>query len=367
MKTHFIFLVFFTAFNYTVIAQDNTNKHKLFNLLSIQLNDGTKLKGFLTLDSKDQIQLTDFNLGNLILSKDKINDLDSLRITGDVLLETINKFTYFGRIISINEKTLTLNNSSLNNFEIELNQIDKITPADAYVNRKGKAWFTNPNATRYFFAPSAIPLNKREGYFQNIYLLANSVNVGITNNITIGGGVVIPLLFYVTPKISYKVAKNFYAGAGVLYTQSFIKDFDLSASIGYGLITIGNTEHNFTIGSGYGMARFDKKYKETPMPIFTLNGMTRISKKISLVTENWLIPRAGYNKEVQSATPDPYSGGVMFESIYVNQNFYTMAASAGLRIMPGLRTSVDFSVVSIKASPIQDYMFLPYLDFVYKF
>lgn len=367
MKTLLILVLLFFVFNIAASAQVTSEKNKPFTLLSLQLNDGTKLKGFMVSDSKNEIQLTDFNLGNIIISKDKISDFDSLIIKNEVLLETINRFTYFGKLISINNKTLTLNNSTLSNFEIELNQIDKITPADAFVNRKGKAWFTNPNATRYFFAPSAIPLNKREGYFQNIYLLANSVNVGITNNITIGGGVVIPLLFYVTPKISYKVAKNFYAGAGVLYTQSFIKDFDLSASIAYGLITIGNTEHNITIGSGYGMARFDKKYKETPMPIFTLNGMTRISKKISLVTENWLIPRAGYNKEIQSSTPDPYSGGVMFETIYMNQNFYTMAASAGLRIMPGLRTSVDFSVVSIKASPIQDYMFLPYLDFVYKF
>lgn len=367
MKTLVTVFLFAILFNCSINAQDNNIKDKSFKLLSIQLTDGTKLRGFIISESQNEIQITDFNLGPLLLSKEKISDLDSILISGDVLVETTNKYTYFGKLINVSNKSLTLNNPTLTNFEIELNQIDKITPADAYVNRKGKAWFSNPNATRYFFAPSAIPLNKREGYFQNVYLLANSVNVGITNNITIGGGVVIPLLFYVTPKISYKLTKNFYAGAGVLYTQSFIKDFDLSASIGYGLITVGNTEHNFTIGSGYGMASFDKKYKETPMPIFTLNGMTRISKKISLVTENWLIPRAGYNKEVLTANKDPYSGEFMYEMVYVNQNFYTMAASAGLRIMPGLRTSVDFSVVSIKASPNQNYMFLPYLDFVYKF
>ena len=39
------------------------------------------------------------------------------------------------------------------------------------------------------------------------------------------------------PKISFKVARRFYLGAGVLFTQSFIHDFDLSAGIGYGLVT----------------------------------------------------------------------------------------------------------------------------------
>lgn len=224
--------------------------------------------------------------------------------------------------------------------------------------------FANPNATRYFFAPSAIPLKKQEGYFQNAYLLANSVNIGITDNITIGGGVFIPFLFYITPKISAKIATNFYIGGGVLFTQSFINDFDLSAGIGYGLVTYGNQEHNITIGSGYGFAKFNNEYKDTKMPIVVCNGMTRISKKMSLITENWLMPRRGYNKEVE--TTDPF-GEPMTESIYFNKDFYSAAVSLGLRLMPGIKTSVDFSIVGIRSNPGQNDIVLPYLDFVYKF
>lgn len=232
------------------------------------------------------------------------------------------------------------------------------------MNRRGKTWFTNPNATRYFFAPSAIPLKKKEGYFQNAYLLANSVNVGVTDNITIGGGVVIPLLFYVTPKISFKVADKFYLGGGVLFTESFIKDFGLSAGIGYGLATYGTYEYNATIGVGYGYAKFNKQYRSTPMPIITINSMARISKKMALVTENWLIPRGGYNKEI--LTTGPY-GEPMSEMVYQNKNFYSGALSLGFRFMPGVRTSVDFSVVGIRPNPGQNDVVLPYLDFVYKF
>jgi hypothetical protein len=130
MKTLLILVLLFFVFNIAASAQVTSEKNKSFILLSLQLNDGTKLKGFMVSDFKNEIQLTDFNLGNIIISKDKISDFDSLRIKNEVLLETINRFTYFGKLISINNKTLTLNNSTLSNFEIELNQIDKITPAD---------------------------------------------------------------------------------------------------------------------------------------------------------------------------------------------------------------------------------------------
>lgn len=259
---------------------------------------------------------------------------------------------------------MLLESKALGTISIRTNIINKITPANSYLSNKGAGWFANPNATRYLFAPSAIPLRKKEGYYQNAYLLANSVNVGLTNTITIGGGVVIPVLFYVTPKISFKARKNLYLGAGVLFTQSFISEIELSAGIGYGLITIGNQEHNFTIGAGYGFSKYDKKYKSTPMPIVTLNGMTRIGKKLSLITENWLIPRGGYNEERDTIYPGGMPG---VETIYVNKNFYSAAASLGIRIMPGIKTSIDFSVVGLQTNPNSTNLFIPYLDFVYKF
>jgi hypothetical protein len=123
-------------------------------------------------------------------------------------------------------------------------------------------------------------------------------------------------------------------------------------------------EHNITVGAGYGFAKFDNEYKSTPGPIVTVNGMTRIAKKVSLVTENWMIPRAGYTKEVTTYTSDgqPYS-----EMVNDERNFYSGALSIGLRFMPGIRTSVDFSVVGIRTDPGKNGLVLPYLDFVYKF
>ena len=55
--------------------------------------------------------------------------------------------------------------------------------------RNEKYWFPNPNATRLYFAPTAHMLRKGKGYFADYYLFSPSVVYGITDNITIGGGV----------------------------------------------------------------------------------------------------------------------------------------------------------------------------------
>ena len=333
-------------------------------LITSILNDGTKIRGILYRENDREIIVFDFNLGEVQVLKENVSSVEKQKIEDAVIIETINSASYFGTITGATAKTIILKSAFLDEFEIQSNTITKITIAGAYISHNGENWMVNPNATRYFFAPSAIPLKKKEGYYQNAYLLANSVNFGLTDNITFGGGVVIPLLFYVTPKISYQVSRNLYLGAGILFTQSFISDLNLSAGIGYGLITIGNGENNFTIGSGYGFSKFDSTYKNTQMPIVTLNGMTRVGKRLSLVTENWLIPRRSYEVEETFNGPDslPYT-----EMVTIEENFYTLAASLGLRFMPGAKTSVDFSVVGIRINPKDKYLVLPYLDFVYKF
>ena len=358
------FILFFIINLSFAFSQSSSNIDTNTTIITSTLKDGTKIWGTLQSENENEFVVFDFNLGKVKILKKDVNSEEKEKVKAAVIVETANNISYIGYIVTANPKTLLMRSDILDTFEIQTNTITKIISSGSYVNKKGGNWFSNPNSTRYFFAPSAIPLRKKEGYFQNAYLLANSVNIGVTNNLSLGGGVVIPLLFYVTPKISYQVSEDIYLGAGVLFTQSFITDFKLSAGIGYGLITIGNKEHNITIGSGYGFDKIDSNYRATKIPIITINGMTRIGKRLSLVTENWLIPRSTYN--VQHNVTDS-SGYSLIIEVPVKKNFYTFAGSLGLRFMPGVKTSVDFSVVGIKANPNSSYFFLPYLDFVFKF
>ena len=44
-------------------------------------------------------------------------------------------------------------------------------------------------ALQFVTAMKSIGLKKGEAYYQNAYVLANSVNIGITDNISLGGGI----------------------------------------------------------------------------------------------------------------------------------------------------------------------------------
>jgi hypothetical protein len=359
-----IFLVF--VIGKSSLAQKSINNltGNDFSIARIVLSDGSKLFGIIVIENDSVIILNDFTADTLTVKKQFVQSSSIIDAGNYLFVEANNEASYYGKIIAISNDSILLKSDILGLIKIKTTDIKNILPVGTPVSDKESVWFENPNATRYLFAPSAIPLKKKEGYYQNAYLLVNSVNVGITNNLTVGGGVVIPFLFYVTPKLSYKVAKNVYAGGGILFTQSFLTGLNLSAGIGYGLLTIGNNEYNFTIGSGYGFAKNNTDYKETPMPIITLNGMTRIAKKLSLVTENWLIPRRGYNIDVPAISPEGFE---YEERVFKNNVFYSLAASLGLRFMLSAKTSVDFSIVGIYSDPNTNFLALPYLDFVYKF
>jgi hypothetical protein len=59
---------------------------------------------------------------------------------------------------------------------------------------------------------------------------------------------------------------------------------------GYGVVTYGNPEHNVTLGLGCGF--FDGNLSSDSVKIFS--SMTRLSLRISLVSENWFFPTDVY-------------------------------------------------------------------------
>jgi len=211
----------------------------------------------------------------------------------------------------------------------------------------------NPNGTRYFFGPSAIPMGK--GYYQNVYLLMNSMNYGLSDHFSIGGGMVIPLLFFITPKVSVAVAKNVYLGVGFLAGTTIIPDAIISGGIPYGLVTVGNTENNLTLGVGYGMLWADGEYLRTRYPIFTVSGMKRLSNRFQLVSESWVVPYQATRYNYDSIS-------------YVETKSYSdevfVAPSLGLRMIVGSRASLDFAPIFVY---LNQGLVIPYLDFVYQF
>jgi len=207
---------------------------------------------------------------------------------------------FIGNILQKDSVNIVIRTSSIPKLEISISQIKSIDEVDKSNFKDGEYWFPNPHATRYLYGPSAIGLKKGEGYYQNTMLILNSFNVGITDYISIGGGLEListfaerTPIFFITPKVGFKVAEKFHAGGGVLYAN-FPPGFLPRNRSSFGTVfitgTYGSLEHNITGSLGWGFV--DGEFNERP--IITLSGMTRVSKRAALVTENWLIPTSDY-------------------------------------------------------------------------
>jgi hypothetical protein len=253
-----------------------------------------------------------------------------------------------GKFLQKDSIYIVIKTSSIPKIEIPVQQITSIKEIDPSNLKNGIYWFPNPNATRYFFAPSSFCLKKGEWYYQNTYLFFNLFNVGITNHISIGGGFEFlstfgsltggnfdPIFFF-TPKVGFKVLNKFNAGSGILYAS--VPGFDsanrTSLGIVYGIGTYGSIDHNITGGLGWGFVEGEFERR----PIIAISGMTRIAKKTSLITENWFIP---------------------------TNNYYGLI-SYGIRFF-GEKLAVDLAFVNSRDIIEEFFIGLPYIDFVVKF
>lgn len=202
--------------------------------------------------------------------------------------------------------------------------IDKITgfkevPVSSF--REGRYWFPDPNRTRLYFAPTARMLSAGEGYFSDYYLFFPGVAVGITDNITIGGGVsLFPFLefgeqlFYFTPKVGLSAGKQVSLAAGALILRIPDDDWDDPSFVGilYGVGTVGSEDNSLSIGIGYGFAGDELADK----PAVMIGGSSRVARRMALVTENWIIP--GVDEPLISYGVRFFGEGISVDLAFVN-------------------------------------------------
>lgn len=202
-----------------------------------------------------------------------------------------NGSEFIGSVISTTTDVLIFSTKDIPKVELPFTSIKSIERLSRNaLQSDGTYWFPNPNPTRYLFTNSAFNLEKGSGYYQNTYILLNSFNYGVTDFFSVGGGFelvstfsrdVTPIYFF-TPKIAFPIADKWRVGGGVLFAQA--DAFSIGTS--YGIITYGTTDRNVTAGLGWGF--FEGEF--APQPVINFSGMTRVKRKLSLVTENWLFP-----------------------------------------------------------------------------
>jgi hypothetical protein len=159
---------------------------------------------------------------------------------------------------------------------------------------RGKIWDENPNRTRHLWSPSALPLRAGEGYLSQKQLAFTTWAYGITDNVAILVGSVLPANFagpdganlIVALKAATKVADKFHIGAGF---ESFIIPTIGTLGVAFATATYGVPDAQVTINAGKPFA-FDSKNTATGDFMVSISAMWRFSRHYGLVSENIFIP-----------------------------------------------------------------------------
>jgi len=207
-------------------------------------------------------------------------------------VETTDGNKYNGKIVEKDEAKIVLMTEILGEISIPVIYIKEIQPIESRKMKDGQYWMENPQATRYFFSPNGYGLKGGEGYYQNVWVLFNSFAVGVTDYISLGGGIVPLFLFagtstpvWFTPKFSIPVVEEkFNVGGGALL-GTVIGEENAGFGILYGITTFGSKDKNVSLGLGYGYAAGD--WASSPM--INLNFMIRTGARGYFISENYYL------------------------------------------------------------------------------
>lgn len=217
----------------------------------------------------------------------------------------------FASIVELDEEQVVLVTVSGVRLEVDRSQLREIAPARGRV-QGGEFWSEDPGGTRLFFTATGRSLARGESYVGTYVVVLPFAAVGVTDRVTLAGGA--PVLFgefepfYLAPKVQVVRTPMAQASVGTLV---FLFD-DEMVGVAYGVGTFGNSDRALSAGLGYFYSG-DELVNE---PAFMLGGETRVSRRIKLISENYVLPdRVGY----------VLSGGVRF----IGDRFSTEVAVFG--------------------------------------
>lgn len=182
--------------------------------------------------------------------------------------------------------------------------------------------------TRLLFSPTGRPLARGAGYFSDHYVLFPGVAYGITDNLSLSGGMsVLPgygvseQLFYISPRLGKQFSESLSVSGGALYASGGEGLDHDAVTAGFAMATFGRPDRSVTIGGGVlrtvetrtegrvvnGRVIYDTRESASYTPALVVGGVSRLSRRIALVSENWLILHDDFNIKEQ-----PFALGVRF-------------------------------------------------------
>ena len=186
---------------------------------------------------------------------------------------------------------------------------------------------SDSNYTRLLFSPTGRPLRKGEGYFSDHYVVFPGVAYGLTDNISLGGGLsVVPglglseQLYYGSARVGKQFSERVAVSGGVLIARGGDSELD-TLGLGFVTATLGKPDKSLTLGAGVARTLSEEYYtgyvgsewqgnfrnKASYTPVVMVGGTARLSRRLALVSENWLILTEDFKLSEQ-----PFALGVRF-------------------------------------------------------
>lgn len=262
----------------------------------VTLKDGTVLKGKILVQERKSIQFQDEIIGKVTFRTKDVTSLEKVEPQEYYLVTLMNGTTIQGKIVDRKENELIMETANIGRITVDASKIKNIKSINPGNMKDGKYWFTTHVDAHYFLAPSAIPLRPGEAYYQNTMGAFNSFNIGITPNISCMGGIIIPTVVFISPRVNFKIAKGVYAGGGIFFADITSTPY---AGAGFGQITFGSRKGHVSAGGGYGYLGgiqryyYTNKIESIEFGMLFISGMKRLSPKTAIVTENWFAPTEG--------------------------------------------------------------------------
>jgi hypothetical protein len=231
--------------------------------------------------------------------------------------------TLTGRITAITVDSVRMRVSA-GEMAVARSAVIDVQVLDADRFRNGVYWFENPHATRLLFSSTAFPLEKGTGYYSNTWLALHTFATGLTDRLTLGGGLAwfpgVPLdetFYYLLPKYTVVNGRRSKLAVGALVGLLPFGGSDDRSSAGllYAVGTTGTQDSNLSAGLGWGYAGDELASN----PVAMIGGQHRLSRRISFISENWLFPIAGDTEGI-------YSYGLRFlgEGLTVDLAFFSL-------------------------------------------
>jgi hypothetical protein len=217
--------------------------------------------------------------------------------------------TLVGTIVAEDERTLTLRTRS---------GVELTLPREAIGSREAKAAksepsspgpLTDPNESRLMFAPTGRPLGKGNGYFSDHYVVFPGFAVGLTDNLSLSGGVsTIPALglseqiFYVSTSAGWTLGDRTAFAVGGLLAGGQAEDLGPAAAALYGVSTFGPPDRSLSLGLAFLAGRQQEDHfgprgesqssrtgwRFRDAPVVLVGGSLRLARSVSLISESWL-------------------------------------------------------------------------------